>query len=591
MLYGKISVSNLPWYCPQPVGNLSIHHSLPLSRRLSRSPLLYHRPSRRLSFVQGLPSSLPGLIIILFVLLTVWSRHLPILSLADEAATVTVNSILKRADEAMSSQLWDTAEHYFQQALVNGEANTDKYIHERLQWCRANTLLEERYLDDSVARQIQSIAPDQAQTLLNRTVALIQENYYQTFDFRGLLTKSLLQLQAATENPQVYRQYSVSDQALARLRHQIKKLRGSLLNLPENDVSSLELLVSSLRNLSDDGDLTESWPTLELAYALSDNLDTYSYMLSPSQYCALRDRLNGSYVGTGLDLILAGEYPQVFDVVDDSPAKKAGVEPGDLILTVDEIECKNKTNGEISKLLTGGTRTSINIMLQRDKKVFSVSVSRAMIASPSVRYVRMLNERTGFMRVASFDHDTALEMRRGIEKLRLLGAKSLLIDLRSNGGGVMTSAIDAVRLFIDSGTIVTVQTADEKTKYTAGGDNFNCYRLPLALLVDEKTASAAEIFVAALQDHRRAVVIGKKTLGKAVVQTIFDLKPARNALCITIAKYFPPDKYDFHKKGLTPDITIEKDASSPLNDTRHQNMKSYLSSENTALKIAVNILH
>jgi len=496
----------------------------------------------------------------------------------------------------MSRQLWDTAERYFQQAMVAGETTTGetitgKYIHERLQWCRANLSLEERYHDDSVARQIQSITPEQARTLLSRTITLIQENYYQTFDFKGLLAKSLLQLQAATENPQVFRQYPVSDQSLTQLRHQIKILRGRLLNLPENDIASLEPMLNSLRNISVDGGLTESWPTLELAYALTDNLDTYSYMLSPSRYCALRDRLSGSYVGTGLDLILAGEYPLVFDVVDDSPVWKAGVEPGDLILAVDGIECKNKTDGEISKLLTGETRTSTNIMLQRDQKVFSVSISRTMIASPSVRYIRMLNEQTGFMRVANFDHDTALEMRRGIEKLRRLGAKSLLIDLRSNGGGVMTSAIDAVRLFIDSGTIVTVQTADETIKYTAGGDNFTCYRLPLVLLVDEKTASAAEIFVAALQDHRRAVVIGKKTLGKAVVQTIFNLKPARSALCITTAKYFPPNKYDFHQKGLTPDITLEKDPLPLLDDTRQQNMKSYLSPENTAIKVAVNILH
>ncbi len=577
MLYERNSVSHLPWYCPQPVGNLPIYHSLPLLHRLS--------------FVQRLPSSLPAIIIILSVLLMVWSRHLPILSLADEAATVTVNSILKRADEAMSRQSWGTAERYFQQALARDETATGKYIHEQLQWCRVNTLLEERYLDDSVAQQIQSTTPNQARTLLNQTIVLIQKNYYQTFDFKGLLTKSLLQLQAATENPQIYRQYPVSDQALAKLRHQIKELRGRLLNLPENDMPSLELMVSSLCNINIDGGIGESWPPLELAYALTDNLDTYSHLLSPHQYRSLRDRLSGSYVGTGLDLILVGEYPLVFDVVDESPAQKAGVEPGDLILAVDGIECKNKTDSEISKLLTGKAHANVNIMLQRNHKVFSVSISRTEVASPSVRYVHMLNEQTGFLRVASFDHDTALEMRRGIEKLRRLGAKFLLIDLRSNGGGVMTSAIDAVRLFIDSGTIVTMQTAGEKIKYTAGGDNFVCYRLPLALLVDEKTASAAEIFVAALQDHQRAVVIGKKTLGKAVVQTIFNLKPAQNALCITTAKYFPPNKYDFHQKGLTPDITLEKDPLPLLNDICQQNMKSYLSPDNTAIKVAVNILN
>ena len=180
LLYERNSVSHLPWYCPQPVGNLPIYHSLPLLHRLS--------------FVQKLPSSLPAIIIILSVLLMVWSRHLPILSLADEAATVTVNSILKRADEAMSRQSWGAAERYFQQALARDKTATGKYIHEQLQWCRVNTLLEERYLDDSVAQQIQSTTPNQARTLLTQTIVLIQKNFNQTFVFKGLLTKSLLKL-------------------------------------------------------------------------------------------------------------------------------------------------------------------------------------------------------------------------------------------------------------------------------------------------------------------------------------------------------------------------------------------------------------
>ena len=499
-------------------------------------------------------------LILMTAWLCIWVHHLPARIRAEEAATVALNTILEQADNAISQQSWSHAENYLKQALTFSHQTTTPYIQKRLQWCYANTSLERRYSDDSVAHQVQTTGLNHAEEILSYTLQLSRQNYYQSIDENELLQKSLLQLQAAIENPLIYQQYPVHDQHLRELQHYIRTLR---IQLPQWNITNpaWESLARAMRDESSKAGLGDAWPALELAYAFADNLDKYSYMLSPRQYCALRDQLSGEYVGTGLDLVFTNEYPLVFDVVEDSPAQKSGVVPGDLLIEVEGTSCLSQSSSRISGLLIGPASSSVDIVVKRQNQEIPLTLTRKKITAPSVRYVHMLDEQVGFMRVASFDHNTAREMRYGVNRLIRLGAKYLVIDLRRNGGGVMTSAIDSVRLFLDEGDIVTVRQQDQKTKYRAGGHFFSGYQQPLALLVDDKTASAAEIFTAALQYHKRAKVIGEKTLGKALVQTIYNLNPEHNALCITTAAYSPPGVKELHFSGIEPDIGLANDSA------------------------------
>jgi len=498
------------------------------------------------------------IVILMAAWLGIWVHHLPARIRAEEAATVALNTILQQADNAIHQQSWNHAENYLKQALTYSPQTTTPYIQKRLQWCYANTSLERRYSDDSVAHQVQTINLNHAEEILSYTLQLSRQNYYQSFDENELLQKSLLQLQAAIENPLIYQQYPVHDQELKDLQQYIRTLR---IQLPQWNIThpAWESLARAMREESTKAGLGAAWPVLELAYAFADNLDKYSYMLSPRQYRALRDQLSGEYVGTGLDLVFTNEYPLVFDVVEDSPAQKSGIAPGDLLVEVEGINCHSQSSSHISSLLIGPAGSSVDIVVKRKNQEIRLTLTHEKITAPSVRYVHMLDEQVGFMRVASFDHDTAREMRYGVNSLITQGAKYLVIDLRRNGGGVMTSAIDAVRLFLDEGDIVTVRQQNQKTKYKAGGHFFTSYQLPLALLVDDKTASAAEIFTAALQYHKRAEVIGENTLGKALVQTIYNLNPEHNALCITTAAYSPPGGKELNLIGIEPDICLAND--------------------------------
>jgi len=535
-----------------------------------------------------------------FLLLAVRVNRLPAFLIADDVISGTVATILQQADDAMAQKLWYEAKDDLEQALLQSDPTAHESIRKRLQWCHANTSLEQRYGDQSVAQHIRAVEPAHAQTILTRTLQLIDENYYEEFDVKEILEKALLQLQAVTENPFVYHQFAVDDRVLAPLQERIKSL---LRDLPASEPCRPIMLLTiaqSLCNLSEEAGLGASWPTLELAYAFADSLDPYSYLLSPRQCSVMYDQLEGHYVGTGLDLIFTDRFPLVFDVVPDSPAQKCGIVPGDILIEADGVDCRSKTPEQIGKLLIGQVQTNVTVTIKRDdeEKPLSMTITRRLIDAPSVRYVMLLEPMIGFLRVVSFDQDTALEMQHAVDDLKSRGAKSLVIDLRSNGGGIMSSAIDAVRLFIDRGTIVTVCTSNEKTRYVAGGDGFSCetktkhgtatglacYKMPLVLLVDEKTASASEIFTAALQDHHRAVVVGTNTLGKNVVQTIFSLKPSAAALCITTARYLPPSEKDFHQRGLVPDILVENDLFGAESNV---SMKTYLTPENPTLKEAI----
>ena len=517
----------------------------------------YRRPRDHTSdLLSSRLRALAQVLLIALLLLSLWISRDPQGSNAQENSLATVEAIMQQADQAISQSSWLQAQAHLERAYELADETRRGPISQSLQWCQARGAVQDRHRDESLAQYVRSATALQAQTQLTETLDLITQYYHQPFDVKEALSKSLLQLQAATQSAEFCRQFEIDPTALAALRNQIKKQRDEL---DQCDIKAVLATAYSLCDYSDKAGLGPSWPATELAYAFADSLDKYSYLLSPPQYEALRQRLNGAYVGFGVDLVFPAVYPMVFDVVKQSPADQAGLMPGDVLLQADGISCADKPAAEVSKLLTGSRYSKVSVRIKRAENEFEINLHRDIIVAPSVRQTKILDgdSHIGYFRVSSFDHDTAWEMRRTIDDLLTRGVESLMIDLRHNGGGVMTAAIEATRLFLDEGTIVTVKSAEKTTRYCAGGEDFHSYKLPLVILVNENTASAAEIFAAALQDHQRATVIGQKTFGKNAVQTIYRLDHAQTAVCLTTASYSRPRNIDAERPGVTPDILIE----------------------------------
>jgi carboxyl-terminal processing protease len=309
--------------------------------------------------------------------------------------------------------------------------------------------------------------------------------------------------------------------------------------------------------------------------------DKYTVFLNPKEYAELNEGLDGgnfSGVGISIGVDEKTKLLNVNEVIPDGPAEKAGVQSGDTITSVDGKSTKGLATEQDAKMLRGAKGSEVKLEIERGGTAIApIVVTRDVIHQPSV-YARMLPNDIGYARLTVFGSNTADELTKALTKLQTDGAKAYVLDLRDNGGGYLNAAIDVSSKFIASGPIVSVEArGGNDTQYDA--ENIAIPPKPLAVLVNKYTASASEITSGALQDNGIGELIGEKTYGKGVVQTIHPL-PDGSAVKITSARYLTPHGRDINLIGIQPDIvSIEPKTAKygdPLTDAQLQSAITYL---------------
>jgi carboxyl-terminal processing protease len=282
--------------------------------------------------------------------------------------------------------------------------------------------------------------------------------------------------------------------------------------------------------------------------------------LTKDEYALLRSRTARSYSGVGLTVEPVAAGLLVTSAVN-GPARKAGVRRGDVIVRIDGHPTATLTFDQALSLIKGEAGTTVRLLVRRPhegRKLFSVV--RQEIASPTLRehVIRFHGQRLGYIKVLSFPDSTAERLNAATRTLVKRGAQGLVLDLRDNPGGLLSQAVSSVSVFLDEGVVCTVSGLhQEETTYEVTGSA--AYpELPLVVLVDRGSASAAEIVAAALQDHGRALVVGLRTYGKASVQTIEPLSDG-TALKLTIAMYRTPAGRDLTGRGVRPMVRVGND--------------------------------
>ena len=318
-----------------------------------------------------------------------------------------------------------------------------------------------------------------------------------------------------------------------------------------------------------------------IAGMLSSVKDKYTTFLTPKEYADLNEGLDGgnfSGVGISIGVDEKTKLLGVNEVIPGGPAEKAGLQGGDTILTVDGKSTKGLTTDQDAKMLRGEKGTQVKLVIERaNKELPVIAVTRDTIHQPSV-YSKLLENGIGYARLTVFGSNTANELTTALTKLQAQGAKAYVLDLRDNGGGYLNAAIEVSSKFIPSGPIVSVESkGGSSTQYDA--ENTAIPAKPLAVLVNKYTASASEITSGAIQDNGVGELIGEKTYGKGVVQTIHPL-PDGSAVKITSARYLTPHGRDINLIGITPDITTVEPKSSklgnPETDPQLQSAITYL---------------
>lgn len=318
------------------------------------------------------------------------------------------------------------------------------------------------------------------------------------------------------------------------------------------------------------------------------SLDPHSSYMGPESIENMRMQTSGKFGGLGIEVTMEDGLVKVIAPIDDTPADKAGLKGGDFISHIDGEQVYGMTLPEALKLMRGdvGEAITVTILREQAKAPFDVTIIRDNIQVRSVRH-RIENETVGYVRVSSFNKNAGEGTREAVKALREeIGDKisGIVLDLRGNPGGLLDQAVEVTDAFLDKGEVVSTRgrrVADIDRYSARSGDVAD--GLPVIVLINAYSASASEIVAGALQDHRRATVIGTQSFGKGTVQTIIDLG-AESAIRLTTARYYTPSGQSIQEYGITPDIIVEQPRPEEYKDLpkprREADLRNHIVNEN-----------
>ncbi len=329
-----------------------------------------------------------------------------------------------------------------------------------------------------------------------------------------------------------------------------------------NEIYKYLKMFSQVLNLIEDNYVTDISPKKLIYGAINgmlNSLDPYSCLMTPEEYKELEIETKGSFTGIGIEITMKDGILTVVAPIEDTPAWKAGIKPGDKILKINDKPTKGMSLLEAVKLLRGpkGTKVTITI-LRNDKDIKVITLTRDVIPIKSVKY-KILEPGYAYVRITSFQEKTPEELEKALEKLESKEKiKGIVLDLRYNPGGLLSSAIDVADEFLDKGLIVSIKGKNKNSQmeFRAKPNPPNeKHHYPIVILINHGTASASEIVTGALKDNHRALVLGQKSFGKGRVQTVIPLEDGY-AVKLTTAFYYTPNGVCIDKVGIKPDIEI-----------------------------------
>jgi len=307
------------------------------------------------------------------------------------------------------------------------------------------------------------------------------------------------------------------------------------------------------------------------------SLDPYSAYMNPKTFKEMQTETSGKFGGLGIEISMEAGVVKVITPIDDTPAARAGIKAGDYIVRIGDQQVQGKTLMEAVQLMRGEVGTSIEITIRRKglKKAKIVTITREIIEVKSV-VAKLINNEIGYLRLRSFNENSSDQLKKEISKLEKKDkTKGYILDLRNNPGGLLSQAVKISDFFLNDGEIVSTKGRKERENrkfFAKAGDKIK--GKPLIVLINNGSASASEIVAGALQDQKRAVLLGETTYGKGSVQSIIPLRN-RGAIRLTISKYYLPSGKSISEVGVDPDIKIVEENEEFAINTPTDNQLNY----------------
>jgi carboxyl-terminal processing protease len=489
----------------------------------------------------------------------------PATTLSISSRTLQVDGLLRQGQELETQRRWGEALAHYEDALRSYPDET--VLERRFELARAHYDLGRRYADRSFCDKVSRLSSDKALELYQQVLLKIQAHYVELPAWRDLVDRGTADLEMALDE-RAFLERNLPERNLAAVEAFRRDLRAALAAQmlgTRTDARDSVALAASLA-----GSRLGISPTavvLEYLCGATNSLDPYSAYLTPDQLAEVYSQIEGNFVGLGVELKTQSGMLAIVRVISGSPAELAGIRAGDRILAVNGRLTQDMTTDQAANQLQGVEGSLVTLTVSTpDRSPREVVIRRQRIEVPSVDQVRMLDAQQGIacLRLTCFQRTTRRDLETALWRLQREGMQSLIIDMRGNPGGLLVTAVEVASLFLDRGTIVSTHGRSPQEDFTYTAHDEGTWRIPLTVIIDQDSASAAEIFAGAVRDHHRGTLVGARSYGKGSVQGIFPLENSESGLRLTTAKFYSPNGRPYSRVGVEPDVLVQQ-AARPVN--------------------------
>lgn len=419
--------------------------------------------------------------------------------------------------------------------------------------------ISQRYNSQSVVGTLQTLDPQRAYTFYLEVNRMIDSRHVQPPSYDVRTKKSLQNLIFAVENQNFLRinRVSASPDQIRMAQNRWQQLMN------QNPARSAQDAVTVLRQATDIAGSQLQMPATgviyEFAYGSLEALDKHSrFEFTPTTSGPRVDAGGNNIVGVGVQLKTHDDGAVILRTLNGGSAAQAGLQRGDVIVGVNQRRLAGLSLDEVANLITGPAGSSVALDVRRESRTARVNLNRQAIRITNISEVKMVDsqQKIGLIRLEKFGEGTSQELDQALWKLHQQGMQSLIFDLRGNPGGLLTEAISVSNRFVPSGKIVSTRGRYQSDNTVETATHDQTWKMPLVVLVDGDSASASEIFAAAVQENRRGLIVGRKTYGKGTVQTHFPLQSVSGTFWLTTAKFYSPTGREMAGAGVTPDIPV-----------------------------------
>jgi carboxyl-terminal processing protease len=471
----------------------------------------------------------------------------------------------RQAEQSEKAGKWEQASAFYADLFGRDRGQFDS-LRDRYQTCLRHVYQSRRHHEPAFRERVLHRDISGALKVYEEVLSKLQANYFQKdkVEFTRLFRHGLEELKMDLDDDFFRREYlsTASASGLQAFRGQLKeKWSGrEIHDLADAKNLALEVALEAQKTL----DLKPSVIVLELACGACNALDEYTMFLTPGLLAETYASLEGRSVGVGIEVDRAGPRQPllIVQVLKNSPAEMAGLKPRDRIIRIDQAAADKLSFEQAVEKLKGDVGTTIELEVmqvgQMMPRVFTLA--RQLIFVPSVVELQMLDDHlgVGYFQLVGFQETTLAEIDEAVGQLQMRGMKVLVLDLRGNPGGLFQIAVQVAERFLTAGVIVATESQVSAFNKTYTANNADAWGIPLVLLIDSETASAAEVIAGAFKDHHRATLVGQTTFGKGSVQYVVELSSILAGIKITQARFFSPTGHFYGKGGVAPHVPVER---------------------------------